>query len=60
MLVRQARSSSYVEGFAGALYLDKPHEVEQYEQAFNHIQRASLSEAASKKIIADAVKEWRK
>jgi transcriptional regulator with XRE-family HTH domain len=50
----------YVEGLAGALYLDKPHEVERYEQAFNHIQRASLSEAATKKFIAEAVKEWRK
>jgi transcriptional regulator with XRE-family HTH domain len=50
----------YIEGHVGALYLDKPHEVERYEQAFNHIQKASLSEAASKKIIADAVKEWRK
>jgi len=50
----------YIEGHAGALYLDKPHEVELYEQAFNHIQRASLSEAASKTVIADAVREWRK
>lgn len=50
----------YIEGHVGALYLDKPHEVERYEQAFNHIQRTSLSEAASKKVIADAVREWRK
>ncbi|MBD0738062.1 helix-turn-helix domain-containing protein [Streptomyces sp. CBMA29] len=50
----------YIEGHVGALYLEKPHEVERYEQAFNHIQRTSLSEAASKKFIADAVREWRK
>lgn len=50
----------YVEGPAGALYLDKPHEVERYERAFDHIKSASLSEAASRKFIADAVKEWRK
>jgi len=49
----------YIEGYAGALYLDKPHEVERYEQAFNHIKSASLSEAASRKFIADVVKEWR-
>jgi hypothetical protein len=50
----------YIEGFAGALYLDKSHEVERYEQAFNHIKSASFSEAASRKFITDAVKEWRK
>jgi transcriptional regulator with XRE-family HTH domain len=50
----------YIEGRAGALYLDKPHEVALYEQAFNDIQRASLSEAASRKMIAEAAKEWQK
>jgi Domain of unknown function (DUF5753) len=50
----------YVEGLAGALYLDKPHEVERYEHAFNQIQRASLSEAASRKLIADTMKGWLK
>lgn len=50
----------YIEGHAGALYLDKPHEAELYEKAFNHIQRASLSEAASRQFIAEAAKEWRK
>lgn len=50
----------YVEELAGALYLDKLHEVERYEQAFNNIQRSSLSEAASMKFIAEAVKELRK
>ncbi|WP_328912664.1 MULTISPECIES: helix-turn-helix domain-containing protein [unclassified Streptomyces] len=49
----------YIEGFAGALYLDKPHEVDRYEQAFNNIKSSSLNEAASRKFIADAVKEWR-
>ncbi|MFI0942384.1 helix-turn-helix domain-containing protein [Streptomyces sp. NPDC021020] len=50
----------YIEGHAGALYLDKQHEVELYEQAFGHIQRASLSEVASRKLIAEAAKEWQK
>jgi len=50
----------YIEGFAGALYLDKPHEVDRHEQAFSQIKSASLNEAASRKFIADAVKEWRK
>lgn len=50
----------YIEGHAGALYLDKQHEVALYEQAFNHIQRASLSEAASRRMIAEAAKEWQK
>lgn len=50
----------YIEGFAGALYLDKQHEVERYELAFNDIYHRSLSDTASKKFIADAAKEWRK
>jgi hypothetical protein len=50
----------YIEGHAGALYLDKPHEVDLYEQAFNQIQRASLNEVASRRMIAEATKEWQR
>ncbi len=47
----------YVEGFTGALYLDKTHEIERYSGAFTNIWGASLDEVASKSLIADTVKE---
>ncbi len=47
----------YVEGFTGALYLDKTHEIERFSGAFTNIWSASLDEAATKRLIADTVKE---
>lgn len=47
----------YVDGFTGALYLDKAHEIERYDKAFNEMWGASLDEDASMRLIADAVKE---
>ena len=50
----------YKDGFTGALYLDKPHEVERYAQAFGSIQDACLAEDASRGLIQQAAKELRK
>jgi hypothetical protein len=49
----------YAEGFTGALYLDKPHEVARYDQAFAAIWDASLNEPASTALIHQAAKELR-
>ena len=50
----------YIDGFTGALYLDKPREVEQYAQAFGGIRDACLDEAASTDLIHHAAEELRK
>jgi hypothetical protein len=49
----------YQDGFTGALYLDKPQEVERYSQAWDNIWATALDEAASKKIIHQAAEELR-
>jgi transcriptional regulator with XRE-family HTH domain len=50
----------YKDGFSGALYLDKPNEVERYAQAFGGIQDACLDEKASRGLIQQAAEELRK
>ncbi|MFB6518594.1 helix-turn-helix domain-containing protein [Streptomyces sp. NPDC056401] len=47
----------YVDGFTGALYLDKPHEVERYDRAFKAIHGSALDQAGSKSLIEAAVRE---
>lgn len=47
----------YVDGFTGALYLDKPHEVERYDRAFKAIEGSALDQAGSKSLIEAAVRE---
>jgi hypothetical protein len=49
----------YVDGFTGALYLDKPHEVQRYAGAFENIQAAALDQAASTELITKAAEELR-
>lgn len=49
----------YVESFTGALYLDKPHEVERYDAAFANIWGASLDETASKDLITRVAGSWK-
>jgi hypothetical protein len=49
----------YVDGFTGALYLDKPHEVQRYADAFENIQTAALNAAASIHLISKAAEELR-
>jgi transcriptional regulator with XRE-family HTH domain len=50
----------YKDGFTGALYLDKPNEVERYAQAFGRILDACLDEDASRSLIQQAAEELRK
>ena len=47
----------YADGFTGALYLDKPHEVERYANAFESIWSAALDEAASTDLIHRSAEE---
>jgi transcriptional regulator with XRE-family HTH domain len=47
----------YMDGFTGALYLDKPSEVARYTTAWADIWNASLSEAASRELIKLASRE---
>ncbi|WP_256790292.1 helix-turn-helix transcriptional regulator [Frankia sp. AvcI1] len=49
----------YVEGLTGALYLDKPHEVERYEAAFTSVWDATLDESSAKDLISQAARELR-
>ncbi len=47
----------YVEGFTGALYLDKPREIDHYDTAFTNIWLSSLEERDSRELIIQALKE---
>jgi transcriptional regulator with XRE-family HTH domain len=47
----------YVDGFTGALYLDKEKEIGRYEAAFANIWNNSLDEYASRKLIQQTVRE---
>jgi transcriptional regulator with XRE-family HTH domain len=47
----------YMDGFTGALYLDKPSEVARYTTAWTDIWNAALSESASQEMIKLASRE---
>jgi transcriptional regulator with XRE-family HTH domain len=47
----------YMDGFTGALYLEKKNEVERYRKAFENIWNSALDESASKNLIIQAVRE---
>jgi transcriptional regulator with XRE-family HTH domain len=47
----------YVEGFTGALYLDKPHEVERYDAVFTDLGASALDETASRELITRVARE---
>jgi transcriptional regulator with XRE-family HTH domain len=49
----------YADGYTGALYLDKPNEVERYAEAFGSITQVSLDEPASARLIRHAAEELR-
>ncbi len=49
----------YTDGFTGALYLDKPREVDRYASAFENIWSAALDQAASRELIRQAAEELR-
>jgi transcriptional regulator with XRE-family HTH domain len=48
----------YVEGFTGALYLDKDDEVEQYLAAYADIHRVALHEHDTRSLILAVAKEY--
>jgi transcriptional regulator with XRE-family HTH domain len=48
----------YAEMFTGALFLDKPHEVARYDQAFSAIWEAALDDEASRDLLHNAAEEW--
>jgi transcriptional regulator with XRE-family HTH domain len=43
----------FADGYTGNLYLDKPKEVEQYDEAFRGIWETALDERASRRLIAE-------
>jgi transcriptional regulator with XRE-family HTH domain len=47
----------YADGITGALYLDKPQEIERYDMALESIWNASLDEARSTQLIHQAARE---
>jgi len=47
----------YVDGFTGALYLDKPAEIERYAQAFTDIWEMALDKVPSRDLIQQAMRE---
>ncbi len=47
----------YVESFTGALYLDRPHELERYNTAFTNIWESALDERASQELITQVTRE---
>lgn len=47
----------YMEGFTGALYLDKPNEIERYDAAFTNIWGSALDQAGSTRLLKQAAKE---
>jgi transcriptional regulator with XRE-family HTH domain len=49
----------YADIYTGAIYLDKPHEVERYDQAFREIWETALGESASRDLIRQAAEELR-
>ena len=48
----------YAEMFTGALFLDKPHEVARYDQAFGAIWDTALDDEASRELLHNAAEEW--
>lgn len=51
--------TAYADIYTGAIYLDKPHEVERYDQAFGEIWESSLGERASRTLILQAAEALR-
>jgi transcriptional regulator with XRE-family HTH domain len=49
--------TAYVDGFTGDLYLDKPNEIERYNNAFRNIWNAALSDDESTNTIQRAARE---
>ncbi|MFI1919818.1 helix-turn-helix domain-containing protein, partial [Nocardia sp. NPDC020380] len=48
----------YVEGYTGALYLDKPGEIDQYRLALKAIRAAALNEHETRELVLNIAKEF--
>ncbi|WP_153409903.1 helix-turn-helix domain-containing protein [Nocardia macrotermitis] len=48
----------YIEGYTGALYLDKPGEIDRYKLACKAIRAAALNEQDSRHLILDIAREF--
>lgn len=53
----QDPSVVYIESLTGALYLEKPHEVDRYNVAFDHLKASALNTTASAALINRVAKE---
>ncbi|MET8798712.1 helix-turn-helix transcriptional regulator [Nocardia sp. NPDC004568] len=49
----------YVEGFTGALYLDKPSEIDQYQAARDSILHVALDERDTQRLLEATAREYR-
>lgn len=49
----------YTDIYTGALYLDKPHEVNRYDQAFGKLWKTALDDEASRELIRESAKGLR-
>jgi transcriptional regulator with XRE-family HTH domain len=49
----------YTDIYTGALYLDKPHEVNRYDQALGKIWKTALDDEASRELIRESAKGLR-
>jgi transcriptional regulator with XRE-family HTH domain len=47
----------YQDGYTGALFLDKPHEIERFTDAFEQIWAAAANETASSRLIQQSVRD---
>ncbi|MFF3568262.1 helix-turn-helix domain-containing protein [Nocardia jiangxiensis] len=48
----------YIEGYTGALYLDKPDEIEQYRTALSAIESAALNQSESRALLMKIAEEY--
>ena len=55
--VESEPATVYTDIFAGALYLDKPHEVGRYDHAFGEIWEASLDDRTSRELLRETAEE---
>jgi hypothetical protein len=48
----------YIQGYTGALYLEKRSEFEHYRDAYADLRRVALDEAGSRQCIQGFAEEW--
>jgi transcriptional regulator with XRE-family HTH domain len=49
----------YVEGLVGWIYLDRPQDIDRYQQVFMHLREKALSPQESIKLIAEIAEKYR-